>query len=134
MLSDLALNTEAVNLLHWAQGGHVGSRIGLDPEQYEQDLRRVVQLGFHATFDERRKLAKAMYAPDAEFWHPLAIVRGHKRIAGIYQLWCTLNRRVEADVTRVGARTFQSSASSGSFKRRLHGGNDQDLVLRHVLS
>lgn len=75
--------------------------IGVHEDKFEKDLERVLQLGFHGTFDERRKLAKAMYTPDAEFSHPLAICRGYKQIAGFYQLWCTFNRKIEAKIVRI---------------------------------
>ena len=84
------------------QGGKVNARIGLHADSFEDDLTRVVQIGFHGTFDERRSLAKQMYTPDAVFWHPLAIVTGPKQIAGFYQLWCTVNRKVEAKILRIG--------------------------------
>ena len=39
-----------------------------------------------------------MYAPDAVFWHPFCTMKGSKDIAGYFQAWATLNRKLDVRV------------------------------------
>lgn len=43
-----------------------------------------------------------MYSDNAEFWHPLFIVRGRENIFGAHMFWSFINRKTEARVKRLG--------------------------------
>ena len=44
------------------------------------------------------QLVSEMYAPDAEFWHPLCHVSGSRNIAGYLQAWATFNHTVDVRI------------------------------------
>ena len=43
-----------------------------------------------------------MYSEDAEFWHPLFIVKGKRNIFGAHMFWASINRRTKAHIQRIG--------------------------------
>lgn len=43
-----------------------------------------------------------MYSEDAEFWHPLFVVKGKERIFGAHMFWSCINRKTSAKVKRIG--------------------------------
>jgi hypothetical protein len=43
-----------------------------------------------------------MYSEEAEFWHPLFIVRGKENIFGAHMFWSFINRKTNAKVKRIG--------------------------------
>lgn len=43
-----------------------------------------------------------MYSENAEFWHPLFIVRGRENIFGAHMFWSCINRKTSARVKRIG--------------------------------
>lgn len=46
--------------------------------------------------------SQRMYAEDAEFWHPLFVVKGRKNIFGAHIFWSSINRRTNAHIQRIG--------------------------------
>ena len=45
---------------------------------------------------------------DAEFWHPFAHVQGAANIAGFFQTWCTLNRKIDVSIFGFSAPSSDS--------------------------
>ena len=43
-----------------------------------------------------------MYSEEAEFWHPLFIVKGKENIFGAHMFWSFINRKTNAKVKRIG--------------------------------
>lgn len=43
-----------------------------------------------------------MYSDDAEFWHPLFVVKGKENIFGAHMFWSFINRKTHARVKRLG--------------------------------
>lgn len=43
-----------------------------------------------------------MYSDDAEFWHPLFMVKGRDNIFGAHMFWAIINRKTHARVKRIG--------------------------------
>ena len=43
-----------------------------------------------------------MYSDDAEFWHPLFMVKGRNNIFGTHMFWAIINRKTHARVKRIG--------------------------------
>lgn len=43
-----------------------------------------------------------MYSDDAEFWHPLFVVKGREQIFGAHMFWASINRRTNAHIKRIG--------------------------------
>ena len=43
-----------------------------------------------------------MYSSDAEFWHPLFIVKGRDNMFGAHMFWSFINRKTNARVKRIG--------------------------------
>ena len=46
--------------------------------------------------------SQKMYSDDAEFWHPLFIVKGRDNIFGAHMFWSFINRKTNARVKRIG--------------------------------
>ena len=59
----------------------------------------------HVLHGCRWDYSQTMYSEDAEFWHPLFIVRGKENIFGAHMFWSFINRKTNAKVKRIGAVT-----------------------------
>ena len=46
--------------------------------------------------------SQRMYSDDAEFRHPLFVVKGKENIFGAHMFWSLINRKTAAHVKRVG--------------------------------
>ena len=58
-------------------------------------------------------LKRAVLA-DAEFWHPFAHVKGNQNIAGYFQFWCTLHRKIDVNIFGFSAPLRPPSAAAAA--------------------
>ena len=47
-----------------------------------------------------------MYSDNAEFWHPLFVVKGKENIFGAHMFWSFINRKTNARVKRIGRHLY----------------------------
>lgn len=70
-------------------------------QNIEKDIVDAIHVAYGGAAKAKWDCSQQMYSEEAEFWHPLFIVKGKENIFGAHMFWSFINRRTNAKVKRI---------------------------------
>ncbi|KAL3150047.1 hypothetical protein ABBQ38_013397 [Trebouxia sp. C0009 RCD-2024] len=67
----------------------------------EGSIQTAIQAAYGGSPKAKWEHTQKMYSENAEFWHPLFIVKGRENIFGAHMFWSCINRKTNARVKRI---------------------------------